>query len=95
MDSYDSGFHSECKVPLAAEPGEKCEAEKEVTESEKQTLLSGTHERKTSDNVGGPRLSWFHEPPSDAESLASIVSEDLEREIMRINKFAGENGEKT
>lgn len=95
LDSYDSGFHSDCRVPLADDSEEKCETEKEVTKSEKQELLSGTDGEKTRDSVGGPRLSWFHAPPSEAESLTSLVSEDLEREILRINKFAGENGDKT
>ncbi|XP_061186796.1 uncharacterized protein LOC133194913 [Saccostrea echinata] len=95
MDSYDSGFHSECTVPFAIDSDSKCETENEIiAKSEKQTMLPRNSEVKADVDVRRPAFSWFHAPPSEAGSMTSLDSEVLEKEILRINKFTTGEDEK-
>ncbi|XP_062567764.1 uncharacterized protein LOC134230003, partial [Saccostrea cucullata] len=88
MDSYDSGFHSDCAVPYAIDSDSKYETEKEIArESEKQTMLPRTSHVKAEVDGGRRSFSLFHAPPSETGSVTSLDSEILEREILRINKI--------
>lgn len=79
MDSYDSGFHSDYQV-LYAEPQDY----KEDIRSEKQPTEDG---KMKEHDIECERLPWFHAPLSESPSLTSVQTEDLEEEILRINKI--------
>lgn len=82
MDSYDSGFHSDYHVLHADHQDDK-----EDIRSEKQPILTESWKIKEHDDIECQRLPWFHAPPSEGQSLTSVQTEDLEEEILRINKF--------
>ena len=84
MDSYDSGFHSECRDY----------GEKEDIHSEERPIIPASSAIKLPDDIAGPRLPWFHPPPSEGYSLTSLKSEDIEQEILRINKFVARDDDK-
>lgn len=86
MDSYDSGFHSDYQV-LYADPQDY----KEDIRSEKQPTEDG---KMKEHDIDCERLPWFHAPLSESPSLTSVQTEDLEEEILRINKFTTRHEDK-